>query len=180
MRDAWSSPTRTAASPGVIPVSWSARTRSATSLRICAATALPSRMRALTASILAAARGPDQRPRADRCSVQGLSRVSTVVGGETAMEIEATDRQAAGSLEELYIRHAPAGFRLALLLTGDRALAEDIVQDAFVRVVGRFGHLRAGSSFEAYLRRTIVNLTKNTWRRRSVERAHQADALPEM
>ena len=94
------------------------------------------------------------------------------------MEIEATGRQEAGGLEELYVRYAPAGFRLALLLTGDRALAEDIVQDAFVRVVGRFGHLRAGSAFEAYLRRTIVNLTKNTWRRRSVERAHVADALP--
>jgi len=96
------------------------------------------------------------------------------------MEIEAADRQAAGGLAELYVRYAPAGFRLALLLTGDRALAEDIVQDAFVKVVGRFGHLRSGSSFEAYLRRTIVNLTKNTWRRRSVERAHQADALPEL
>jgi len=96
------------------------------------------------------------------------------------MEIEGTDRTAADGLEELYVRHAPAGFRLALLLTGDRALAEDIVQDAFVRVVGRMGHLRSGASFEAYLRRTIVNLTKNTWRRRSVERAHGADALPEI
>src|SRR3954462_3482839 len=55
MREAWSSPTRTAARPGVIPVSASARTRSATSLRICAAMALPSRMRAVTASILPAA-----------------------------------------------------------------------------------------------------------------------------
>lgn len=76
------------------------------------------------------------------------------------------------SIEELYIRHAPAAFRLALLLTGDRQTAEDLVQDAFIRVVGRFGHLRNGASFETYLRRTIVNLTKNTWRRRAVERAH--------
>jgi RNA polymerase sigma-70 factor (sigma-E family) len=98
------------------------------------------------------------------------------------MEIGASDREreTADGLEELYVRHAPAGFRLALLLTGDRQLAEDIVQDAFVRVVGRLGHLRSGTSFEAYLRRTIVNLTKNTWRRRAVERAHGAHALPEL
>jgi RNA polymerase sigma-70 factor (sigma-E family) len=85
-----------------------------------------------------------------------------------------------GRLADLYLRHADGAVRLAYLLTGDRQVAEDIVQDAFVKVVGRFGHLRSGSSFEAYLRRTIVNLTKNTWRRRSVERAHQADALPEL
>src|SRR5919205_3513447 len=52
MREAWSSPTRTAARPGVTPRSASARTRSLTSLRICAATAFPSRTRAVTLGIL--------------------------------------------------------------------------------------------------------------------------------
>ena len=75
-------------------------------------------------------------------------------------------------IEDLYVRFAPGGFRLAYLLTGDRQVAEDCVQDAFVRVVGRLGHIRSGLAFDAYLRRTIVNLTKNTWRRRAVERAH--------
>jgi len=89
------------------------------------------------------------------------------------MDLETTTAAAhTSTLEELYVRHAPAGYRLALLLTGDRALAEDILQDAFVRVVGRFGHLRGAASFDAYLRRTIVNLTKNTWRRRALERKH--------
>jgi len=88
------------------------------------------------------------------------------------VEGTAAKARAVDSLEELYIRHAPAGFRLALLLTGDHALAEDLVQDAFVRVVGRLGHVRNAASFDAYLRRTIVNLTKNTWRRRALERTH--------
>ena len=48
-----------------------------------------------------------------------------------------------GQLAELYVRFVPAANRLAFLLTGDRALAEDLVHDAFVRCVGRFGHLRA-------------------------------------
>jgi RNA polymerase sigma-70 factor (sigma-E family) len=75
-------------------------------------------------------------------------------------------------LAEMYERSAPGGFRLAFLLTGDRALAEDLVQDAFVRFVGRFGHLRDLDAFDAYLRRTIVNLSKNAYRRRALERSY--------
>jgi len=78
----------------------------------------------------------------------------------------------AGRLEELYERHAAAGFRLAYLLLGNRQAAEDCAQEAFVKAVGRLGHLRSSMAFDAYLKRTIVNLAKNTWRRRSVERAH--------
>ena len=39
-----------------------------------------------------------------------------------------------GRLGELYLRHADDAVRLAYLLTGDRDLAEDLVQDAFVRL----------------------------------------------
>jgi DNA-directed RNA polymerase specialized sigma24 family protein len=47
-----------------------------------------------------------------------------------------------GVLEELYAQHAGDGLRLAYLLTGDASLAEDLVQDAFVRLAGRLLHLR--------------------------------------
>jgi RNA polymerase sigma-70 factor (sigma-E family) len=76
----------------------------------------------------------------------------------------------AGQLAELYVRHVPAANRLAFLLTGERAQAEDLVHDAFVRCVGRFGHLRAHEAFDAYLRRTIVNLHTSRLRRVRVER----------
>ena len=75
-------------------------------------------------------------------------------------------------LAEIYQRSAPAGFRLAYLLTGDRALAEDLVQEAFLRFVGRLHHLREPEAFDAYLRRTIVNLAKDTFRRRTLERSY--------
>ena len=77
-----------------------------------------------------------------------------------------------GSLGDLYLRHAPEGIRLAFLLTGDRALAEDLVQEAFARLVGRLRHLRDTGAFGAYLRRTIVNLSTSHFRRRQVERAY--------
>jgi RNA polymerase sigma-70 factor (sigma-E family) len=75
-----------------------------------------------------------------------------------------------GELADLYVRHVPAANRLAFLLTGDRSQAEDLVHDAFVRCVGRFGHLRAHEAFDAYLRRTIVNLHTSRLRRIRVER----------
>ena len=77
-----------------------------------------------------------------------------------------------GSLEERYVRHAPEAVRLAYLLTSDAALAEDIAQEAFIRVAGRFRHLRSPDAFDAYLRRTVVNLCMSHHRRRRVERAY--------
>jgi RNA polymerase sigma-70 factor (sigma-E family) len=88
--------------------------------------------------------------------------------------VSAVDREAGlrSRLADAYVRSAPGGIRLAYLLTGDRAVAEDLVQEAFVRFVGRFRFLRYPDDFEPYLRRTIVNLSKNHFRRRAVERAY--------
>jgi RNA polymerase sigma-70 factor (sigma-E family) len=77
-----------------------------------------------------------------------------------------------GVLSDLYVAYAPDGIRLAFLLTGDQALAEDLVQDAFVRLVGRLRHLREPAAFWTYLRRTIVNLATSHFRHRRVERAY--------
>jgi RNA polymerase sigma-70 factor (sigma-E family) len=76
----------------------------------------------------------------------------------------------AGRLADLYARHSPAAGRLAYLLTGDATLAEDLTQEAFVRAFGRFRDLRRPESFEWYLRRTIVNLTRSHFRKQRTER----------
>jgi RNA polymerase sigma factor (sigma-70 family) len=82
-------------------------------------------------------------------------------------------------LADLYVAHAPEGIRLAFLLTGDRALAEDLVQDAFARLVGRLRDLRDPGAFGAYLRRTIVNLATSHFRHRRVEWAYlEREAAP--
>jgi RNA polymerase sigma-70 factor (sigma-E family) len=77
-----------------------------------------------------------------------------------------------GVLADLYERHSSSALRLAYLLTGDAALAEDLVQDAFVRLAGRLVHLRDPGGFHAYLRTTIVNLSRSHFRRRVVERRY--------
>ena len=88
-----------------------------------------------------------------------------------AAQDERATEPKAGRLEELFLHHAPAAGRLAYLLTGDRDQAEDIVQDAFVRLARRFAHLRDPEAFPAYLQRTVVNLARSQFRPRKVERA---------
>lgn len=85
----------------------------------------------------------------------------------------------AAGIEDLYRRHAPAMVRLAYLLTRDGALAEDVVQDAFVKVTGRLGHLRSMAAFDGYLRRAVVNRCLSHHRHAKVERDYLARAGPE-
>jgi RNA polymerase sigma factor (sigma-70 family) len=87
------------------------------------------------------------------------------VGASAPRANERMDR-----LEEAYARNAPAGLRLAYFLTGNREQAEDLVQDAFVRVGATLRHRRPIDDVDAYLRRTIVNLFNSSLRRRRVER----------
>lgn len=83
-----------------------------------------------------------------------------------------SDSSAGDRLGGLYARHGPDALRLAYLLTGDRELAEDLVQEAFIKVAGRLTGLRNADSFRWYLRRTVVNLANSHLRHRRVERAY--------
>jgi RNA polymerase sigma factor (sigma-70 family) len=74
------------------------------------------------------------------------------------------------ALAELYERHVAGAVRLATLLTGDPSTAEDLAHEGFIRCAGRFQHLRRSSSFDAYLKRTVVNLCYAGFRRRRLER----------
>jgi RNA polymerase sigma factor (sigma-70 family) len=82
---------------------------------------------------------------------------------------EGVDR-GAGGLAELYERHAAGAVRLAYLITGDRERSRDVAQEAFVRVAARFRHRRFPDAFDAYLRRTVVNLCTSQFRRARIER----------
>jgi RNA polymerase sigma-70 factor (sigma-E family) len=75
-------------------------------------------------------------------------------------------------ITELYRAHLPGATRLAYLLTGDRAAAEDVAQEAFLRAASRLGALRDEAAFGAYLHRAVVNRVRNRARRLRLERAH--------
>jgi RNA polymerase sigma-70 factor (sigma-E family) len=83
------------------------------------------------------------------------------------------DVRAEQLLDGLYRTHAPGAVRFALMLTGDRALAEDLVQEAFVRVSAKLHTLRDPSAFGAYLTRAVANLAKSHFRHNRVVARHE-------
>ena len=64
-------------------------------------------------------------------------------------------------LATLYAAHAQGAGRLAFLLTGDAEVAQDITQEAFVRIGGRLSRLRDPEKSVGYLYRTVQNLAKD-------------------
>lgn len=75
-----------------------------------------------------------------------------------------------GRFEDLYAAHGAEALRLAYLMTGDRALAEDVAQEAFVRLLRGFHNLRNPDAFRPYLLRTVTNLTNSHFRKSKRER----------
>ena len=80
-------------------------------------------------------------------------------------------------LARLYALHAPRAGRLAYLLTGDPELAQDLAQEAFVRLMGRLSAIRDDAVVAAYLRRSIVNLVRKHWRKLGYERRYLRGGL---
>jgi RNA polymerase sigma-70 factor (sigma-E family) len=79
---------------------------------------------------------------------------------------------------ELYRAHLPGATRLAYLLTGDRAAAEDVAQDAFLRAASRLGALRDDAAFGGYLHKAVLNAVRNRARRQRLERRHAQPPPP--
>ncbi len=69
------------------------------------------------------------------------------------------------ALAELYQHHHGEAVRLAWALCRDASLAEELAQEAFVRLYLRRRTLRDPAAAPAYLRRTVVNLVYDHSRR---------------
>ena len=77
-------------------------------------------------------------------------------------------------LEKLFLVERVPMVRLATLMVGSRAIAEEVVQDAFASVSERWKGLERPG---AYLRTSVVNGCSQTLRRRSVEDRHRPATL---
>lgn len=83
---------------------------------------------------------------------------------------DALPRRADEAVTALYRVHAGGLRRLAVLLVDDPETAEDVVQDAFVRLHRRWLALRDPDKALAYLRTSVVNGSRSRLRRRRTER----------
>jgi len=81
-------------------------------------------------------------------------------------EIKNRNRQA---LEELHDRYAPVLLGLCIRYCGNRADAEDVMHDAFIKILTHIELFmeRPNSSFEGWLKRIAINTALNFIRERS-------------
>ena len=99
-----------------------------------------------------AARIPAARDGQDASAEHGMAAVHDTSAGHDASAEDASHAVAA-----LYQLHYPALVRLAALLIPDLATAEDIVQDAFAAVHGRWHVQPDADAALAYLRWSVVH-----------------------
>jgi RNA polymerase sigma-70 factor (sigma-E family) len=87
----------------------------------------------------------------------------------------------AKELAELFRAHHLELVRLAVVMVGDLATAEDVVQDAFERLHSRWRGLRNPASGLAYARSSVLNGCRSVHRHAAVRRRHltRLGRLPE-
>jgi RNA polymerase sigma-70 factor, ECF subfamily len=77
-------------------------------------------------------------------------------------------------LECLIARHQAKALRTAFLITHDEPMAEDVVQDVFVRFYQRAACFDEARPFEPYFMRSVVNTALNY-----IEREKKVGSLPD-
>jgi RNA polymerase sigma-70 factor (sigma-E family) len=91
--------------------------------------------------------------------------------------VGATDELGGDALEQLHRTQYLGLVRLAALLLGDRGRAEEVVQDAFVKLAVRPRLLRDPGRAPAYLRSVVLNGARSTLRHGKVVDRHASRHL---
>jgi RNA polymerase sigma-70 factor (ECF subfamily) len=91
---------------------------------------------------------------------------ATVTGQPPTAAADAVPVWAPPTWEQIVTEHSPRVYRLAYRLTGNKADAEDLTQETFVRVFRSLGSYRPGN-FDGWLHRITTNLFLDQARRRS-------------
>lgn len=95
------------------------------------------------------------------------------------LTVQAVRRDRVAEFDEYVSASQTRHLRTAYLLSGDRHLAEDLVQNAFAKLYLAWHRVRSRESLDAYVRRIIVN-ENTSWHRRAWRRNETAvDEIPE-
>ncbi|MFJ9826668.1 SigE family RNA polymerase sigma factor [Streptomyces sp. NPDC101160] len=125
-----------------------------------------------------------QTPDQSTGQTAGQSTPPPTVSGIPAPRGGADDAMAAGTtvdhLTETYRAHYRSLLGLAALLLDDTASCEDVVQEAFIRVHSARNRVRDPEKTLAYLRQTVVNLSRSALRRRILGLKLLSKPMPDM
>lgn len=97
--------------------------------------------------------------------------LAVVAAGKTAWTSDELAR--ASFVEKLYRQEAVSLVRLARMFTDDRTGAEDIVQEAFIRLYHAADRIQDGEKSASYLRSIVLNLARDHNRRGLLSLRHQ-------
>jgi RNA polymerase sigma-70 factor (sigma-E family) len=86
----------------------------------------------------------------------------------------------ADAVSVLYQAHAVSLIRIALLMLGDRAAAEDAVQDAFLGLYRRWPRLNERDKAETYLRSAVLNRCRDVLRGQTRRNRHVLAAASDL
>ncbi len=106
-----------------------------------------------------------------------MGRPVGVVQVVVVQDLESVVAMMPPTVDDLYREHFADARGLAYALTGSAELAEDLAQDAFLRVAGRLRQLRDPQAFRAYLLRSVVNGVRSHGRHVQVVRRHDERTL---
>ncbi len=107
-----------------------------------------------------------------------LIRVSTGFGQTLdPFTLERAKRGEVRAQAAIYELYGTACFNLALRILGERASAEDVVQDVFLRMMDTIRGFRGEAPFGAWLKRMTVNATIDVLRRNRRFSSEDPEAL---
>lgn len=113
-------------------------------------------------------------------SAQPASSSAQVAAGRGGADEAMTVGTTVDQLTETYRTHYRSLLGLAALLLDDTASCEDVVQEAFIRVHSARKRVRDPQKTLAYLRQTVVNLSRSTLRRRILGMKLLSKPMPDM
>ena len=99
---------------------------------------------------------------------EAMSTEVTLVSGAASARQDMREEQAA-SFERDALPYLDKMYPSALCLTRNRADAEDLVQDTFVKAYTSFGQFEPGTNVRAWLHRILITTFINSYRKRQRE-----------
>ncbi len=93
--------------------------------------------------------------------------------------MEESGDAASHGIERFLVDRGSGLLRAAWLLTGDDQHAEDLLQTALAKTLGKYDALANDHKFEAYLRTTIYRTFVSWWRRKSWQAETVTEQVPE-